>query len=49
MSKLSKINRKLKSAMKVFIKNEDESALKGIAKLTIERQLILENLKEEND
>jgi hypothetical protein len=47
MSKLSKVNRKLKSAMKVFIKNEDESALQGIAKLTNERKLILETLKDE--
>jgi hypothetical protein len=44
MSKLSKINRKLKSAMKQFIKNEDVGALRSIAKLSKERQLALENL-----
>jgi hypothetical protein len=44
MSKLSKINRKLKSAMKQFIKNEDSGALRSIANLTKERELALENL-----
>lgn len=44
MSDLSKVNRKLKAAMKIFIKNEDDGALRSIAKLTKERQLILENL-----
>jgi hypothetical protein len=44
MSKLSKVNRKLKSAMKVFIKNEDEGSLRGIEKLSKERQMILDNL-----
>ena len=47
MSKLSKVNRKLKSAMKIFIKNEDEGALHSIAKLSKERKLILENLNGE--
>jgi len=47
MSKLSKVNRKLKSAMKVFIKNEDEGALRSIEKLTKERQLILDKLTED--
>tara|TARA_R110000851_G_scaffold312815_1_gene474187 strand:+ start:824 stop:985 length:162 start_codon:yes stop_codon:yes gene_type:complete len=44
MSKLSKINRKLKAAMKMFIKHEDVGALRSIAKLSKERQLALENL-----
>lgn len=46
MSKLSKINRKLKSAMKVFIKAEDEGSLRGIEKLVKERQMLLNNLSE---
>jgi len=41
MSKLSKVNRKLKAAMRIFIKNEDDAALRGIAKLSKERKLIL--------
>lgn len=44
MTKLSKVNRKLKSAMKIFIKNDDDGALRSIAKLSKERKLILENL-----
>jgi hypothetical protein len=44
MSELSKINRKLKSAMKIFIKHEDEGALRSIVKLSKERRLALENL-----
>jgi hypothetical protein len=38
MSNLSKINRKLKSAMKLFIKHEDEGALRIIVKLSEARQ-----------
>lgn len=49
MSKLSKVNRKLKSAMKIFIKNEDDGALRSIVKLSKERQLILENLNGEQN
>lgn len=48
MSDLSKINRKLKSAMKIFIKTEDEGSLRGIEKLSKERQLILDNLSEKH-
>lgn len=44
MSKLKKINRKLKSAMKIFIKHEDESALRGVENLIKERRIIQENL-----
>lgn len=49
MSKLSKVNRKLKAAMKVFIKNEDEGALRSIQKLIKERELVLKTLLEKTD
>ena len=44
MSKLSKINRKLKAAMEMFIKHEDVGALHSIIRLSKERRLALENL-----
>jgi len=44
MSELRKVNRKLKAAMRLFIKHEDDGALRSIAKLSKERKLILENL-----
>tara|TARA_R110000796_G_scaffold12575_5_gene41519 strand:- start:1055 stop:1210 length:156 start_codon:yes stop_codon:yes gene_type:complete len=44
MSDLSKINRKLKSAMKLFIKHEDEGALRSITRLSEARQAALQNV-----
>lgn len=44
MSKLNKINRKIKAAMKIFIKNEDDGALKSVAKLIKQREEILKNI-----
>lgn len=44
-NKIKKINRKLKAAMKLFIDHEDTNALKSIAKLMKEREIVL-SLKE---
>lgn len=45
-NEIKKINRKLKAAMTIFIKNEDTNALNSIMKLIKERELVI-NIKTE--
>lgn len=47
MGELRKINRKIKAAMRIFIKNEDDGALKSVAKLSKQREEILKNINKD--
>lgn len=48
MGELRKVNRKIKAAMRIFIKNEDTGALKSVVKLIKQREEILKNINKEN-
>ena len=47
MGELRKVNRKIKAAMKIFIKNEDDGALKSMTKLIKQREEILKNINKD--
>lgn len=47
-NEVSRINRKIKAAMKRFIDHEDKTVFKAIARLAIERQKIIKKYSKDD-
>lgn len=47
-NEVSRINRKIKAAMKRFIDHEDDNVFKAIARLAVERQKIIEKYSKDD-